>query len=44
MVYKNQESCESQLVEFWVGRNSKMQKNSAQNLFFCIFEPPLWIY
>ena len=43
MIWKNQESCESWLVGFWVSRHSKMQKNSVSNIFG-IFEPPLWPY
>ena len=43
MVWKNQESCESCLVGFWVSRHSKMQRISANN-FFCLFKLPLWIY
>ena len=34
MVWKNEESCESWLVGFWVSRHSKMQKISANNFFF----------
>ena len=41
MVWKNQESCESSLVRFWVNRHTKMQKVSANNFFFSIFELPL---
>ena len=43
--WKNQESCESWLVGFWVNRHSKMQNIFANNFFFfCIFELALWIY
>ena len=43
MVWKNQESCESWLVGFWVIRHTKMPKISVNNFFF-IFELLLWIY
>ena len=36
-------SWEPSLVAFWVNRHWKMQQLSADN-FFCVFEPPLWIY
>ena len=32
------------LVGFWVNRNSKMKKNSANFFFVCAFKMPLWIY
>ena len=34
MVWKNQESCESWLVEFWVIRRLKMQANFYQQFIF----------
>ena len=48
MVWKNQGSCKSWLIGFWVIRHSKMPNISVNNIFFffffCVFEPPLWIY
>ena len=36
-------SREPWLVGFWVSRCWKMQNTSANKVFLCIFEPPLWI-
>ena len=36
MVWKNQESCESWLVEFWVIRHSKMSTISVNTFFFAV--------
>ena len=38
MVWKNQESCESWLVGFGVSRCLKMQKISANNFFFGVYD------
>ena len=37
MVWKNQESCESWLVEFWVIRRLKMQANFYQQFILCFW-------
>ena len=36
IIWKNQESCRSWLVEFWVSRHSEMS-NISVNIYFCAF-------